>query len=277
MDNTVNTVSLANLELTNRGDFYGSSVIWGNKKWYGAILSDDSGDPQVEARVFNPFRHRRGEIIERTNYEDEDIAESEDENSCGSAAPASDSEIDNSSDSDNEPLSQHVVAVTTSQPMWRSNIEIDEHCSVDENTIPYKFKKSSMRMYNPKKPKKWGFKYMLCSGKFGIIKDTELYCGKQGNMDPAFTDPAFAVLSRSSQVVARLRSVLPADMNVKMASDICFSSLPLLEFLGSRCIQSVCTIQVRRFKGLTFPDDKSMKAQGSGSVVEKQCLLGDSA
>ena len=37
-----------------------------------------------------------------------------------------------------------------------SKIETEEKCSVDENTIPYKGRKSKLRQYNPKKNLKNG-------------------------------------------------------------------------------------------------------------------------
>ena len=44
-----------------------------------------------------------------------------------------------------------------------------EHLSIDEQVIAYEGKKSSLRQYNPKKPKKWGFKIFVLSGRSGLI------------------------------------------------------------------------------------------------------------
>ena len=87
-------------------------------------------------------------------------------------------------------------------------IEKEELCSVDENTIPYKGKKSKLRQYNPKKPKKWGCKlYMMCTGTLGIIVNTSLYGGKSNQPAPV------SGLLRSSQVVMDIAAVLPENQN----------------------------------------------------------------
>ena len=37
-------------------------------------------------------------------------------------------------------------------------VELEEYHSIDEQIIPSKTKYTKMRQYNPKKPRKWGFK-----------------------------------------------------------------------------------------------------------------------
>lgn len=56
-------------------------------------------------------------------------------------------------------------------------IEPEEYHSIDEQMIPYKGKSSSMRQYNPKKPKKWGFKVITRTSICGIVYDYFLYTG----------------------------------------------------------------------------------------------------
>ncbi len=61
-------------------------------------------------------------------------------------------------------------------------IDPEEINSIDEQIVPFKGKSSSMRQYNPKKPKKWGFKFLTrCSVK-GLIYDFFLYIGA-GSLD----------------------------------------------------------------------------------------------
>lgn len=43
-----------------------------------------------------------------------------------------------------------------------------EKLSVDEQIVPFKGR-SSMRTYNPKKPKKWGYKIFVLSGIDGLV------------------------------------------------------------------------------------------------------------
>ena len=145
-----------------------------------------------------------------------------------------------------------------------SKIDKEEKCSVDENTIPYKGKKSKLRQYNPKKPKKWGLKlFMICTGEFGIIIGTQLYGGK-GSITGK------EGLLKSSQVVYDLARVLPDDKNFKIAYDNWFSSPLLFEKLQQRGIQSVATIQLSRFRGLKFPDDRTLKQENRGKFIEYQ-------
>ncbi len=57
-------------------------------------------------------------------------------------------------------------------------LPVDECLSIDEQTIPYKGKQSSMKMYNKAKPKKWDFKvYALCASDSGLIHNFYLYTG----------------------------------------------------------------------------------------------------
>lgn len=48
---------------------------------------------------------------------------------------------------------------------------------VDEQIVPYKGK-FSLKMYNPKKPKKWGFKIFLPCDQYGLVYDFDVYCEK---------------------------------------------------------------------------------------------------
>ncbi len=57
-------------------------------------------------------------------------------------------------------------------------LDVPEHLSIDEQTIPFKGKQSRMKMYNKAKPKKWGFKvYALCCSSTGLILNFDLYTG----------------------------------------------------------------------------------------------------
>ena len=47
--------------------------------------------------------------------------------------------------------------------------EREEYHSVDEQVIPSKIKRSKVRQYNPKKPRKWGFKNLLRAGASGFM------------------------------------------------------------------------------------------------------------
>ena len=52
---------------------------------------------------------------------------------------------------------------------------------IDEQVVTFKGK-SVLTMYNPKKPKKWGYKIFALSGVDGLIHNLEIYTG---NIEPS--------------------------------------------------------------------------------------------
>ena len=100
-------------------------------------------------------------------------------------------------------------------------VEPEEYHSVDEQIIPSKTKSSSIRQYNPKKSKKWGFKNLVRAGSSGIMYDCFVNEGKpttnngNGNTD-------YDHLQKSAQVVAKLCQNLPSHKNHKLFIDNCF-------------------------------------------------------
>ena len=97
-------------------------------------------------------------------------------------------------------------------------VEPEEYHSVDEQIIPSKTKSSSIRQYNPKKSKKWGFKNLVRAGSSGIMYDCFVNEGKpttnngNGNTD-------YDHLQKSAQVVAKLCQNLPSHKNHKLFFD----------------------------------------------------------
>ena len=66
-----------------------------------------------------------------------------------------------------------------------------------------KTKFSSIRQYNPKKPKKWGFKNLVRAGSSGMMYDFFIYEGKPSTNDNDNTDNTdYDHLQKSAQVVA---------------------------------------------------------------------------
>lgn len=96
----------------------------------------------------------------------------------------------------------------------------EQHLCVDEQIVPYKGN-SLLRQYNPKKPKKWGYKiFALCDTK-GLIYDFEIYTGSIKAVD------GFPDLGASSNIVLKLAETIPRDKNYLLFFDNWFSSLPL--------------------------------------------------
>ena len=51
-----------------------------------------------------------------------------------------------------------------------------EHLSIDEQIVPFKGR-SSLKQYNPMKPKKWGYKIFVLSDSQGLVHDMCIYDG----------------------------------------------------------------------------------------------------
>ena len=63
-----------------------------------------------------------------------------------------------------------------------TKIEPEVNQSIDEQIIPAKTSHSGIRQYNPKKPKKWGFKNFVRAGEGGIRYDFFLYSGSTSKL-----------------------------------------------------------------------------------------------
>ena len=57
-----------------------------------------------------------------------------------------------------------------------SNLKPSELLCIDEQIVPFKGK-SGLKQYNPKKPKKWGYKLYVLSGIDGLIYNFQVYTG----------------------------------------------------------------------------------------------------
>ena len=89
-------------------------------------------------------------------------------------------------------------------------VEPDEFHAIDEQIIPSKTKVSKIRQYNPKKPRKWGFKNLVCAGSSGMMYDFYSCTGKETDVE---VDVQYKHLQKSSQIVARLCKELPCHPN----------------------------------------------------------------
>ncbi|XP_047139646.1 piggyBac transposable element-derived protein 2-like [Hydra vulgaris] len=83
-----------------------------------------------------------------------------------------------------------------------NSIQKSKMMSVDEQIIPFK-EKSSHKQYNPKTPKKWGYKVFVCSGSAGLIHNFEFY---DGQIQPC---PGKPDLGASGNINLRLMQDVP--------------------------------------------------------------------
>lgn len=134
-----------------------------------------------------------------------------------------------------------------------------EKLSIDEQVIPFKGK-SSLKTYNPKKPKKWGYKVYVMSGTDGIIYNWEFYTGK---ILPCAGQPD---LGASGNIVLRLLEKVPRNVWHKIYCDNWFTSPNLQVCLWKQGIASVGTARGNRLMGLKTENDKDMKKKGRGSI-----------
>ena len=138
--------------------------------------------------------------------------------------------------------------------------------AVDEMIIPFKGR-SHMKQYNPKKPKKWGYKAQALCGASGILYNLEVYCGKGHGDNRLAEEPD---LGASGNVVVRMLRHTPRDIHPKVFFDNWFSSIPLLSYLQKEGIGAVCTIRRDRIAGSSFSSDAEMKRAGRGSYEVRQ-------
>ena len=97
---------------------------------------------------------------------------------------------------------------------------IDEHLSLDEHIVPFKWK-SSLKQYNPKKPKKWGYKIFVLSDYKGIAYNFKNYDG------PLLAMPGNKDIGDSGNIVMQFASVIPKNQGHKLYFDNWFTSVNL--------------------------------------------------
>ena len=127
-----------------------------------------------------------------------------------------------------------------------------EKLSIDEQVVPFKGK-SVLRMYNPKKPKKWGYKIFVLSGVDGLIQNLEIYIGK---IEPC---PGQPDIKASGNIVLRLLSSIPRNVWHKIYCDNWFTSVALQTTLSKQGIACLGTVRSNCLSGCTFPRDKVVR------------------
>ena len=135
---------------------------------------------------------------------------------------------------------------------------------IDKQMIPFKGN-SSMKMYIPSKPYKYGYKVFILCNYQGLVHNFKLYSGKILPPDDTVD------LGASSNSVLRLAKIIPINKNHLLYFDNWFTSLPLLYYLAKLKIFCLEIVRVNRLKGCDLPSDKEMKEKRRGSFVEKEC------
>lgn len=139
--------------------------------------------------------------------------------------------------------------------------------AVDEMIIPYKGKKSGNRkQYNPKKPHKWGFKFLVRAGTSGMVYDFFPYDGANTFRGVKFTEWEQNYLGVGGKTVVTLCSTISNPVLSTVYFDNWFTSLELLYYLRNEMgILSLGTIRKDRLRSCRLSSDKDMKKKGRGT------------
>ena len=152
-----------------------------------------------------------------------------------------------------------------------NKIPMGENLCVDEMMIPYTGKRGP-RYYIKGKPNPWGFKVWGLADSFGIVHNFDMCVGSTPRVED------FPDLKSSANVVAKLASIVPKQVNHKIYMDNLFSTVPLyLEFL-KRGIFCTGTVRLNRCSGLKdqcLVPDADIKAKGKSSFIEYEGKIKD--
>ena len=132
---------------------------------------------------------------------------------------------------------------------------------VDEQIIPSKTKFTKIRQYNPKKPRKWGFKYLVRVGLSGFIYDFYLYSGR----DEVNKDSSYSHLQKSVQIVAKLCEAVPRHQGYMCYFDNWFSTSELFIYFGQIGITAAGTVRANRLQGCPLLSNKDLSKQEWGN------------
>ena len=145
-------------------------------------------------------------------------------------------------------------------------VEPEEYHSVDEQIIPTKTKLSSIWQYNPKKPKKWGFKNLVRAGCSRIMYDFFIY-ERKPTTNNGNDNTDYDHLQKSPQVVAKLCQNFSSHKNHELFLDNRFSTLESMLYLKNKGILAVGTIHLNRLGGCSVSSNKDL-VEGQVTIVQ---------
>lgn len=141
-----------------------------------------------------------------------------------------------------------------------SSIIPAEKLSIDEQIVPFKGN-IGIRTYNPKKPKKWGYKIFVLSGIDGIVYNFKIYTG---SISPV---PGQPDIKASGNIVLDLLQPIPKGVWHKVYFDNWFNSPLLQTTLWKQGFCSLGTVRLNRVSGCIMPSDSQMKKSGRGTSI----------
>lgn len=150
------------------------------------------------------------------------------------------------------------------------DIPMTKELCIDESIVPFKGR-SSIKVYVPKKPHKWGYRFYVLADKYGLVYDFFIGVGK---MEPVGKE-GVPDLGASANIVLNLAQIIPEDKNFRLYFDNYFNSVPLQTHLATKKIWCCGTVQANRVKNLKFIGDKELKVKGRGSFEEWESFEND--
>lgn len=138
-----------------------------------------------------------------------------------------------------------------------SSLEKFQTIPMDEQIIPFKG-------YNPKKPKRWGYKIFVLSENRGMVYNFEVYTGQISPCWPT---------RHSGNIVLSLSRLIPDNTSHKLFFDNWFSSVDLQMILEKRKIHCISTVRANGLPGCSSSTDTDMKKKGRGTFEEKETML----
>jgi hypothetical protein len=123
--------------------------------------------------------------------------------------------------------------------------------------VPFKGR-SILRMYLPKKPKKWGIKLWGRASPTGILHAFDVYQGK------GLWGDETAGCGLGGNVVLQLTETLPKKP-CKIFADNCFTNFAMVAELKKRGLQYTGTIAANRLHKAPLKSEKVLKKDGRGA------------
>ncbi|XP_046679337.1 piggyBac transposable element-derived protein 2-like [Homalodisca vitripennis] len=160
------------------------------------------------------------------------------------------------------PVIDHLNSKFLSIPM-RATLSIDEQTCATKT-------KHYMRLYNPNKPHKWGYKlYVICDDK-GFAYKFEIYTGQ--SEAPLNGEPD---LGTTGNLVVRLAREVPRNVNYAIYCDNYYSSLPLFSYLHKEGIFMLGTFRRDRLPDCPFEEKSIMIKSSRGTCDEWITVVDD--
>ena len=134
-------------------------------------------------------------------------------------------------------------------------IQSEVENSIDEQIIPAKTSHSGIRLYNPKKAKKWGFKNFVRAGASGFMYDFFLYQGKSTSTETI----------NGASAVLKLIETLPRVVHFRLFFDNWFTSFPLALTLKQHGYLINAVVRSDRIQKCPLLAVKDLRRKGRGS------------